>query len=173
MSRMISVRQVTADDWELMRDVRLAALAEAPSAFGSTYAREAAFTEAQWRGRFSERSVAFFAYDSADGTPGGRTAGASPAGVAGVYIEDTVPDVVSMWVRPACRGRGVGEALIEMTADWTTARSFPVLYLWVTETNAPARRLYARCGFAPTGESQPLPSDPSLTEIRMSRPLPS
>ena len=173
---MVLVRRITADDWELMRDVRLAALAEAPSAFGSSYAREVAFTQAQWRGRFSERSVTFVAYDSADG-PAGESAdfpagGVVPAGLAGVYVEDTAADVVSVWVRPAFRGRGVGEALIDSTAVWATSRSFPALYLWVIETNAPARRLYARCGFTPTGESQPLPSDPALTEIRMSRPLP-
>ena len=159
---MVVVREVTAGDWELMRDVRLAALAEAPYAFGSTYAREAAFTEAQWRGRISERSVTYFAYDPRDATP---------AGLAGVYVEDLVPMVVSMWVRPAFRGRRVGEALIEATVSWAKARSFATLVLWVTESNAPARRLYERCGFTPTGESQPLPSDPSLREIRMSRAL--
>jgi ribosomal protein S18 acetylase RimI-like enzyme len=42
----------------------------------------------------------------------------------------------------------------------------------VTESNASARRLYERCGFSATGERQPLPSDPSLAEIRMRRDLP-
>jgi hypothetical protein len=35
-----------------------------------------------------------------------------------------------------------------------------------------ARALYERCGFALTGEHQPLPSDPSLGEVAMSRTLP-
>jgi GNAT superfamily N-acetyltransferase len=163
MSGMVLVREITTDDWELMRDVRLAALADAPYAFGSTYAREVGFTEAQWRGRINERSVTFFAYDESDDV--------APAGLAGVYVAETAPDVVSMWVRPGSRGRGVGEALIGATAAWATARSFSTLFLWVTQSNAPARRLYTRCGFTPTGESQPLPSDPSQPEIRMSRAL--
>lgn len=163
MGGMVLVREVTADDWELMRDVRLAALAEAPYAFGSTYAREVAFGEAQWRGRINDRAVTFFAYDELDD--------ATPAGLAGVYVEDSTPDLVSMWVRPGFRGRGVGEALIEATASWAKARSFAALFLWVTESNTPARGLYARSGFTPTGERQPLPSDPSLPEIRMSRAL--
>jgi len=79
--------------------------------------------------------------------------------------------VVSMWVRPTARGRAVGEALIEATAGWARAREHAALLLWVTESNAPARRLYERCGFALTGERQPLPSDPTLPEVRMSRPL--
>ena len=43
--------------------------------------------------------------------------------------------------------------------------------LWVTETNAPARALYERCGFALTGERQPVPSHPSLDEVAMIRRL--
>lgn len=160
---MVLICEIAADDWQLMRDVRLTALADAPYAFGSTYAREVAFTEAQWRGRIDERSVTFLAYDESDDV--------TPAGLAGVIVEDSAPDVVSMWVRPSFRGRGVGASLIEATSSWAKAHSFPTLFLWVTESNAPARRLYERCGFTLTGARQPLPSDPSLQEVRMSRAL--
>jgi GNAT superfamily N-acetyltransferase len=163
---MIVVREVTQDDWEVLRDVRLTALAEAPDAFGSTRAREAAFTEEQWRGRFSERSVTYFAHR--EPRPPVST---GPVGLAGVYVEDGTADLVSMWVRPPGRGLGVGEALVAAAASWAKAHDFRTLYLWVTESNAPARRLYERCGFSPTGERQPLPSDPTLQEIRMSRTL--
>ena len=164
MGGMVLVREAEPDEWELLRDVRLAALREAPYAFGSTYAREAAFTEEQWRGRLASRSVTFFAF-------AGEPANAKPAGLAGVFEEDGVPEVVSMWVSPAARGHGVGEALVTAAAGWAKARDHDTVYLWVTETNAPARKLYERLGFAPTGERQPLPSDPSLDEIRMRRLL--
>jgi ribosomal protein S18 acetylase RimI-like enzyme len=171
---MILVREITADDWELLRDVRLAALSEAPYAFGSTYAREAVFTRETWRGRLSsERSVTFFARREpgnavlADTGPADR----APAGLAGVYVEDGAADLVSMWVRPAARGLGVGEALVTAAASWAKANDFGSLFLRVTESNGPARRLYERCGFSPTGESEPLPSDPALPVLRMSRAL--
>jgi ribosomal protein S18 acetylase RimI-like enzyme len=121
-----------------------------------------AFTEEQWRGRINDRSVTYLAY---------RPDNREPAGLAGVYVADGVANVVSLWVRPSARGNGVGEALIGATADWAKARDHDSLVLWVTESNAPARRLYDRCGFAPTGERQPLPSDPTLPEVRMRRPL--
>ena len=162
MVTMVLVREVTSDDWEILRDVRLTALQEAPSAFGSSYAREAPFTEEQWRGRINDRSVTYFAY-----LPGNP----EPAGLAGAYVADGVANVVSMWVRPSARGHGVGEALIGATADWAKAREHAALVLWVTESNAPARKLYDRCGFALTGERQSLPSDPTLPEIRMRRSL--
>jgi GNAT superfamily N-acetyltransferase len=161
---MVMVREVDVDEWELLRDVRLAALREAPYAFGSTYAREAPFTEEQWRGRLSSRSVTFFAFAE-------QLAAGEPAGLAGVYEEDGMADLVSMWVRPTARGLGVGESLVMAAADWAKVRDHDTLYLWVTETNPGARRLYERCGFTPTGERQALPSDPSLQEIRMRRGL--
>ena len=72
MGAMVVVREVIPDDWQTLRDVRLAALREAPSAFGSSYAREAPFTEEQWRGRISDRSVTFFAYLSENPEPAGK-----------------------------------------------------------------------------------------------------
>jgi GNAT superfamily N-acetyltransferase len=76
-----------------------------------------------------------------------------------------------MWVRPDARGRGVGEALMNAAAGWARARGHAAMYLWVAEANEPARRLYDRYGFIPTGDRQPLPSNPAVPEIRMRRPL--
>lgn len=161
---MVTILQAGPGDWETVRDARLAALRDAPGAFASTYAREAAFTEEQWRARFHGRSVTYLAFL-------GTRAGGEPAGLAGVYEQDGAAQLVSMWVRPSARGRKAGEALITACADWARARGHDTLSLWVTEANTPARRLYERCGFAVTGDRQPLPSDPALMEIQMIRAL--
>lgn len=164
------VRDITVDDWKLLRDVRLDALSEAPYAFGSTYDREAGFTEEQWRMRVSGRSVTFFGY--AD--PGllnnpldpASTEG-DPAGLVGVYVEDGTAQLVSLWVRPSARGQGVGQVLVKAAVRWARERGYPALSLWVTDTNDSARRLYERCGFTATGDRQPLPSHPDLQEIQL------
>lgn len=168
-----AVREVTGDDWAVLRDIRLEALAAAPYAFGSTYAREAAFDEQAWRGRISGPFATFFGYAGPAGPPaaGDQADPADPAGLAGVVVEGGDADLVSVYVRPAGRGSGVAAALVDAAANWARARGYPALYLWVTETNQPARRLYERCGFALTGERQPHPSDPAIPEIRMSRAL--
>ena len=161
---MILVREATPEDWQAMRDVRLAALREAPQAFASTAEREAAYSEQEWRAwtQVGGHGVMYLA--EVAGLP-------EPAGMAGVLAGHDGADLIAMWVRPAARGQKVGEALIEAAAEWARSRGFDSMYLWVTESNASARRLYERSGFTMTGERQPLPSDPSLPEIKMSRPL--
>ena len=80
-------------------------------------------------------------------------------------------DLVGMWVHPDARGRGVGEALVYAVAQWVEEQGARRICLWVTEENAPARQLYERCGFVMTGGQQPMPRDPSITEIMMARDL--
>jgi len=40
---MVLVRATTMADWQALREIRLQSLRDAPDAFASTYAREAAF----------------------------------------------------------------------------------------------------------------------------------
>ena len=161
---MVLVRETVMDDWQALRDIRLEALRDVPTAFGSAYAREALRDEAHWRDRIT-RGGTFLAF-----VP--EVSAAEPAGLIGGYQEDPVTvELVSMYVRPRVRGRGVGEALVATVIDWAVKRNAAAVHLWVTETNSHARALYERCGFALTGERQPLPSDPSIAEVAMAHPL--
>jgi GNAT superfamily N-acetyltransferase len=161
---MVLVRQTVMADWQALRDIRLQALRDAPYAFSSTYEDQLKFGEADWRQRIT-RGGTFLAYLPEVST-------SDPAGMAGGYREDPgVVDLISMFVRPQARGRGVGEALIDAVIGWGRALDVNSVSLWVTETNKPALSLYERCGFTVTAERQPLPSNPALCEIRMSRPL--
>ena len=162
---MVLVREAVSGDWQALRDIRLEALRDAPSAFGSTYQGEAGRPAAHWHDRIA-RGGTFLAYLPDLGP-------SDPAGLIGGYPEDPqTVELVSMYVRPSARGRGVGEALVATVLDWAAARQAKTVHLWVTETNAHARALYERCGFALTGERQPVPSTPSLDEVAMSRTLP-
>lgn len=161
---MVLVRATALDDWQAMRDIRLEALRDAPDAFASTYHRETAFEPAEWHRR-ATRDGSFLAF-----IPGL----AEPAGLVGGFEQEPgVAELVSMFVRPQARGHGVGEALIDAVAAWAQHRSATSVHLWVSETNKPAIRLYERCGFTVTRERQPLPSNPALGEVGMTRALAS
>ena len=161
---MVMVRAAAMEDWRVLRDIRLDALRDAPNAFGSTYAEQAASVEGDWRRRIS-RGGTFFAYIP-------EVNGTEPAGLVGGFQEEPgTVELVSLWVRPQARGLGVGEALVAAVIDWARARNATSVHLWLTETNQHARMLYQRCGFSPTDERQPLPSKSDLTEVGMIRPL--
>jgi hypothetical protein len=48
MSATLLVRRVNHDEWPLLKDVRLRALADSPESFGSSFEREVAFDDAIW-----------------------------------------------------------------------------------------------------------------------------
>jgi GNAT superfamily N-acetyltransferase len=153
---VIEIRRLTPDDWKLLREVRLTALRDEPSAFGSTYEREAAFSEDEWRARAG--GAFFVALDGADAV--GIGAGFRDAERAPVQRE-----LVSMWVAPSARGRGIARQLVDAVAAWARADGADELALWVVLDNGSARSSYERAGFVRTGEQQPVvPGDPRIEE---------
>ena len=166
---MVLVRETVTADWQAWRDIRLQALCDAPDAFSSVYADQVRLGEDHWRQRVSGGGL-FLAYVPA--VSASEVSASEPAGMAGGYQEvPGVVELISMFVRSQARGRGVGEALIDAVIGWGRARDATSVHLWVTETNKNARLLYERCGFTATAERQPLPSNPALGEIGMTRPL--
>lgn len=164
----MAIRLLTADDVELYREIRLAALRTDPGAFGSNFDREAAFDEATWRRRLTVgpdgRPLAVFVDEVDNGEGGARAVGT--AGI--VYTEwDTEPMIIGMWVRPEARGLGAGRRLVEATVGWAVARNEPGVLLWVVKGNDPALALYRACGFTATGNTDTVPSNPDTEELEM------
>lgn len=156
----MEVRRVGVEDWEAIRDLRLRALTDSPTAFGSNLPRELAFGEDDWRRRAGNGGW-FVAFDAAD-----RTVGL----VCGVRGEGC-HEVVSMWVDPAARGGGVGARLLDAVRGWAVGEGASTLVLGVTEGNDAARRLYVRSGFAPTGNREPHWTFPELWIEQLALPL--
>jgi GNAT superfamily N-acetyltransferase len=158
----VTVRRLRVDEGQVLKALRLRALAGAPDAFGQTLA------EASARDDWGELARTL---SGAEGNAGFLAE--APEGAVGLaygILEAERADAVhvaGMWVDPAWRGRGVGAALVASVIDWARARGRPRVCLWVTEQNRAAVSLYARMGFRPTGERAPLPSNPSLPAIEM------
>lgn len=156
----IRARNITPDDWEDWRDIRLRSLLEDPDAFGSTYARESQFDESTWRARtdgISGPAMLAYADDKAVGMG------------AGWLYEPGRLMVVAMWTEPAWRGRGVGLILLDQVVGWARERALRP-DLWVADSNPAARRLYERYGFEPNGETAPLREESGLTMTRLVLP---
>ena len=142
----IELALITPDDWAEFRDARLAALEDAPHAFGGVLADEVLMGEAAWRKRLAGRTQ-FVARD-----------GRATVGTAGVFREgkNEACELVSMWIAPSHRKRGVGRAIVERVIAHARQLGCDEMRLLVAEDNPEAERLYARCGFVRTGIAGPI-----------------
>jgi GNAT superfamily N-acetyltransferase len=162
------IRRVRADEVEMFRAFRLRALAESPDSFSDTVVAAEARPWGAWVNRVAENaagivSVLMVAVDASSG---------AWLGITGSFFEEPgsgVADIVSVWVAPEARRRGLARRLLDAASDWAYSREAKQLRLWVTETNSRARSLYENAGFVPTGETATLPSNPALRELEMTR----
>jgi len=164
---MINLEPISTGNALLFRAVRLRALQDAPSAFGSTYAKEVLLTDAEWVKRAaqwsSDRSVGFLAVDRG-----------AACGIAGGLLDDedgARAHLISMWTSPVHRQRGIGRLLVDGILWWAHARRTHTLQLTVVSSNEAAMMFYQRLGFVRTGRTEPYPNDPALIEHEMARAI--
>jgi ribosomal protein S18 acetylase RimI-like enzyme len=164
---MIALEPITPPNALIFKAVRLRALQDSPSAFGSTYEKESQLTDADWIKRAvqwnGERGIGFLALDSG-----------VACGIAGAFLDQddaTRAHLVSMWTAPTHRQRGIGRLLVNEVVGWARLRRARILWLMVVSNNEPAVVFYQRLGFSRTGRTEPYPNDPALIEYEMSRPI--
>lgn len=150
----MEIRRIRPDEFEAYREVRLRALRSAPYAYGSTFEEASTRDEAAWR-EFTERLAtsernAGFVLDRGEGRFGG---------LASIRFEDddASAEVNQMWVDEDLRGGTWAKALLDAAEAYASAGGVRRVTLWVTEGNVRAARLYARCGYTPTGATGALP----------------
>jgi ribosomal protein S18 acetylase RimI-like enzyme len=125
----------------------MTALTEAPGAFGSTLSEwsGAGDTEQRWRARFEE--VALNLVLTCDGEAVGLVSTTAPDGAQPA-------ELISQWVTPTGRGRGVGDEAVRQVLVWVH-ENFPGsgVILSVKSNNHLAIGLYGRHGFVDVGPS--------------------
>jgi ribosomal protein S18 acetylase RimI-like enzyme len=164
---MINLEPITLRNEMLFKAVRLQALQESPSAFGSTYARESQFSDAEWSERIQRwngrNGIGFLAMDLA-----------VPCGIAGGLLDEGQPSqvqLVSMWIAPSHRRQGVGRMLVNEVLSWAHGRSAETLTLMVTSGNEAAIRFYERLGFVMTGRTELYANDAGWFKYEMALPI--
>jgi ribosomal protein S18 acetylase RimI-like enzyme len=135
----LSIRLLHPEDAEDYRKIRLAALADTPEAFGSTYEEESARPLSHFTDRI-QNSAVFAAY--LNGTIAGMASLARHTG----QKESHKAFLWGMYVAPAARGKGAGKALVTAVLNHASTIVEQVILTAVT-TNEPAIALYQSLGF--------------------------
>lgn len=151
---VIVLRRLAGADADVLRDVRLAALADSPQLFGSTLERERGFDHATWSKRASQFAVV-------------ERASQAVGLVGWVWTaEPRAADLVAMWVSPAARGVGAGRRLVRWVVDEVVSRRGAQLELGVVVDNHAAIALYEQEGFVGLGTELGVRSGDVLLRMR-------
>ena len=148
----IEIRVLGRDEWQLYREVRLAALADAPESFVGRYDDEAAREEQFWHERMGRATRIIAERDG------------EPVGLVGLGLHDDPDDpeaadaaeVFGLWTSPAVRGQRVARGLVSIAAQRAAADGHRLLYYWAISDNASAVGFASSFGFRPTSKRRPV-----------------
>ncbi len=166
--RDFNVKRISPDEWQLLRDLRLRSLLDAPEAFGQRHADAALQSDEEWQSNArasasGSRRIWFVALDTATGEPIGLVQGRRrpPADCL----------LFSMWVAPEARRSGAGRALVDAVAAWGARWGGDKVILWVLAANESATRFYDRIGFRVLSDGPDVESGGSYGAFAMQRDL--
>ena len=160
----MDIRSTEVKDWMLLKQVRLAALLDTPTAFGVSYQTAALYSDEQWKDRASSAGTEFWLAVK-DNKPVGMI-GAAVSG-ANRY------NLIGMWVEPTARGSGVAAQLVEAVKSRAIEKGHDRVFLDVSPDNARASNFYLNQGFTFTDEWEPLESHPHIMVQTMLWTIPS
>ncbi len=135
----IQIRRTERNDGALVRQLRIAALTDAPHAFGARLEDvlalpASAFDEVADRHCTSDLSTSFI-----------LLAGFGPAGTVGAFLQPGSrfdAFICSLWVDPRVRGTEAARCLTRAAVDWLTARNAAECFAWVADSNVRAISFY-------------------------------
>ncbi|MEG1325637.1 MAG: GNAT family N-acetyltransferase, partial [Janthinobacterium sp.] len=148
------IRPTTAGDWPALKATRLAALLDAPTAFGANHASAAAFSDADWQQRAvsTPQRTFFLAFD-----------GEQAIGLAAqVVAADGVCHLIAMWVQSDYRGLDVARKLVDAVKQCAVGHGHGRLVLDVAPENTRAAAFYQKQGFVFLPEWEALESHPHI-----------
>ena len=162
----VEVMPLARAEEALQEALRLAALEDAPDAFGEPLEQIRSRPEGYWdrlRASVTGRAgqIAMLA-----------RANARPVGfIYGVRSKDSGElRVGGVWVEPNYRQRGVARQLVQGLVDWAESKGFPGIGLWAPQHRPEVVTLYRSAGFETTGVTRPMPDQPERTLLEMRKP---
>jgi ribosomal protein S18 acetylase RimI-like enzyme len=162
----LTLRPLRADETDLHRRLRLAALRESPRAFGDKLEplekKSAAYWEALTQ-RVCSVDAMLLALD-------GERAIGMIYGLRDQHIRRGAR-LGGVWVDAAHRRGGAGRLLVDGIVGWARERGYVAARLWVGKQETAAIALYERAGFRFTGVERALEDQPSIAISEMHRSL--
>lgn len=155
--------RLVAGEGPRLRAIRLRSLEDSPDAYGATLEKTLTLEPEAWEKNLQD-IPAFVA--SINGGDVGLVRGGQHA-----ELPETAY-LISMWVAPEARRKGVAAALTEALIDWAKGLCYREVYLDVAHQNPAAIACYDRLGFVVTGKTDAMaPPREHITTCQMVKRL--
>lgn len=170
----VVIEELSPDDWQRARAIRLACLKDAPYAFGSTYEEEVQQPQEWWRKRLvdgrwfiarqAERdlSVAMLIHGPLPET-------FSSNGALNMDLEASYPWIRSVFTVPEARGRKLVDLLCLHLCDLVATQGHQIMVLGVRQNNDRAHAAYLRMNFIDIGTFVPTSAPAEMANHLMAR----
>ena len=157
----IEITKAGAEDAQRLRSLRLAALKDAPDAFGVKHEDELLISDSQWQDRLK---YTYWCFVVADGVDIGLLA-------ADKADKDRNSDcwLSSWWISEAFRGQGVAALMMEWVIKLSQENEWKIIGLGVWPENLRARNAYKKLGFVEADKPLPSRSKPGQMYLGMYR----
>ncbi len=141
---MVEIRQIQADEWLLLKEVRLAALEDSPDAFATKLEQALEQPDEYWKertrnGAGGQKEFCLLAIDDQE-----------TVGMAIGFPDKEDPLIIfliSMWVAPSHRGSQVAASLLNKIFEWAAGRGAASILAGVMPANSRALAFYTKLGF--------------------------
>jgi RimJ/RimL family protein N-acetyltransferase len=157
----IEITKAGAEDAQRLRSLRLAALKDAPYAFGAKHEDELLISDSQWQDRLKYTHWCFVAADGVD------------IGLLAVDKADKDRNsdcwLSSWWINDAFRGQGVAALMMEWVIKLSKENEWKIIGLGVWPENLRARNAYKKLGFVEADKPLPSRSKPGQMYLGMYR----
>ena len=157
----IEIINLPEDGWRAYRQLRLESLADSPQAFGAVYQMQLKKPDEYWQSRLEdaakgEESWLLFAR-SEDRLVGMMGAFRVPSNDSQAAVR--VADIISVYVTPSARGRGISSLLMEAILSVLQKSGIQIARLGVNTGQTAAVHLYQSFGFTVTDTVHQLMGD--------------
>jgi RimJ/RimL family protein N-acetyltransferase len=157
----IEITKAGAEDAQRLRSLRLAALKDAPYAFGAKHEDELLISDSQWQDRLKYTHWCFVVADGVD------------IGLLAVDKADKDRNsdcwLSSWWINDAFRGQGVAELMMKWVIKLSQENDWKIIGLGVWPENLRARNAYKKLGFVEADKPLPSRSKPGQMYLGMYR----
>jgi len=139
----ISIRQLSEDDWQLFRDIRLKGLKHDHGAFSARYETEIQKTDQEWQKTLLNNDTGIFAIFD----------GPNQIGITAIGIHWEDPEkkralLWASWLEPAYRGKGISKLMYAARLNWAHAHpTCEKVVVTVMRDNLPSKRAIESNGF--------------------------